>query len=1213
MNRITNAFSAAIPSSTSSDASSIHHTRDSPSIPSPLEPAFPPALTLRTNSHDRRAVAHNIVYDDPRTVYFNPLPASSAGGESRFASAFSNISSNHLSAGGSGLQRFGRPNMLRHLTDDGSGRGSGMSTPRARSESTERDKGVRVNLMAAATAAKRGWGMSSATGTTRINRMAEGPDGKYAVGGGQYLRLFEIYDPSSGSSTPMIGQTDDASRDSRTLLATGQGGSTISEVANLWSSKWPVGRGVNDMDWGVGAYDRKLVTATPSGIVMVFDLEKQKYERDIRDGNSRPVNCVRFCPVASYGHMIMSGGTDGVIRCFDLRAPNSGNKRQVKQSGAVTSLAFAPNDPAAFVSGWDDGSIKRFDWKVPGKSVGKAFGAHGSKAVMDLQWKVEDGEWMASAGADRTVQVWDMNQSWDRTPTPIHTLHTAHPIRRVAWRPNHPTELLVVPLTQPQSSSNSIDASVPSSTPKLSSSTDLSAAGGDDAAHLEVWHVRRHYVAKYAVPSQDGVATDVSWKSDGELVVAFQNGGFAQLDVKNSLGSGKVPLPLDGIPRQVVAWSSRGELVYALDRFKSGEIPFDDLKPEYANHWEKVGRQPGQISDPPYYPLQTIGFLPLPDTSEDTFAFLANQYRVEGLAPASLCAWNRDVANWCGREDDARLWGFAKVLIEEFAPELAGEGTFRQDVFAHQKEEGKESHTPREVSPTGSPGAAPAARLPNGSDSPTARRILTSSPLALSIPLRRLSLSDESQSEDEDSSSGNSSSGSSSYTDDDSHAAAAHPRSKFVSFAEPDAPHPRDRRGSVSSIGSPLADKREPSMSSGWDKETGGSGSTGAGGATGGKKSSLTKMTMTNSRQQLASASDWPDPYGIVPEPTPAGGTSRASTRSSPIPTMGRSARGSPRGSGLGLGLAAGVRGSDGEVGLGLGNGVAGHGSLGLGGAVGGAGRGEEMRGKEERFEKREWEEYRKRRIRGLMSWWEGCIDGGEMQLATTLAIVASSLTPFPPAQTERLAHSYVEALERHRLPLPAAYIRRHAAIPSLEITAQDQGMTHTFHCQRCGKSTGSLEDIGVEGKVFWWCKRCGLDSKSCAVCRRGVRGLWMGCRRCNHGGHQKCMRLYHATAPLIPYNFSDPHSHPQPHGGQLRPRSPSQGTNAANSAINASSVYASAISGYTLSTTEASGGTEYTGGGDAGEGAFKGGWGVCPTGCGCRCRRVGGEAGTEA
>lgn len=42
----------------------------------------------------------------------------------------------------------------------------------------------------------------------------------------------------------------------RTLLAKGRGGATISEVVNLWKSNWPVGKGVNDVDWGVAGKPR---------------------------------------------------------------------------------------------------------------------------------------------------------------------------------------------------------------------------------------------------------------------------------------------------------------------------------------------------------------------------------------------------------------------------------------------------------------------------------------------------------------------------------------------------------------------------------------------------------------------------------------------------------------------------------------------------------------------------------------------------------------------------------------------------------------------------------------------------------------------------------------------------------------------------------------------------------------------------------------------
>ena len=98
--------------------------------------------------------------------------------------------------------------------------------------------------------------------------------------------------------------------------------------------------------------------------------------------------------------------------------------------------------------------------------------------------------------------------------------------------------------------------------------------------------------------------------------------------------------------------------------------------------------------------------------------------------------------------------------------------------------------------------------------------------------------------------------------------------------------------------------------------------------------------------------------------------------------------------------------------------------------------------------------------------------------------------------------------LEAHRLPVAAAYIRKHSGIASLEVQPGDEGMTHIVHCARCRKSTGGL-DVAPGEAEMWWCKKCRHAARICSVCHSGVRGLWMGCGRCKHGGHQKCMRLY--------------------------------------------------------------------------------------------------------
>lgn len=47
-----------------------------------------------------------------------------------------------------------------------------------------------------------------------------------------------------------------------------------------------------------------------------------------------------------------------------------------------------------------------------------------------------------------------------------------------------------------------------------------------------------------------------------------------------------------------------------------------------------------------------------------------------------------------------------------------------------------------------------------------------------------------------------------------------------------------------------------------------------------------------------------------------------------------------------------------------------------------GSGQGKEMRGREEKFEKKEWQEYRKKRVATLMTWWDGCVENVSLSLS---------------------------------------------------------------------------------------------------------------------------------------------------------------------------------------------------------------------------------------
>jgi hypothetical protein len=130
------------------------------------------------------------------------------------------------------------------------------------------------------------------------------------------------------------------------------------------------------------------------------------------------------------------------------------------------------------------------------------------------------------------------------------------------------------------------------------------------------------------------------------------------------------------------------------------------------------------------------------------------------------------------------------------------------------------------------------------------------------------------------------------------------------------------------------------------------------------------------------------------------------------------------------------------------------------------------------------WKEYKSARCAVFMEWWHGLIEEGNLQLAVTIMVVASDIIEFPRKHSQRLAHAYIDQLDRYRLPGQSAYLRRYAAIRSLQITSTQIGVTHVVHCQTCGKSTGSLEEIGMEkeGKRFWYCGKCRSAAKVCAI-----------------------------------------------------------------------------------------------------------------------------------
>lgn len=193
---------------------------------------------------------------------------------------------------------------------------------------------------------------------------------------------------------------------------------------------------------------------------------------------------------------------------------------------------------------------------------------------------------------------------------PVYAMHTSFPVRRVAWRPNYECELVVSSYQDVAAgvqTGQSFDSSASglgllSSSPKssfglLSSHEEIREE--DPLAHssnpvgnpIEIWDVRRGYVAKWTVRGSaveggvtgtlnflilcsiflTNVVSDVVFADSHTLWAQHYSGTFSQLDLRYSMRT------LDAIPRTAATWDPTGSLVFVSDHPQKWEIPYDDV------------------------------------------------------------------------------------------------------------------------------------------------------------------------------------------------------------------------------------------------------------------------------------------------------------------------------------------------------------------------------------------------------------------------------------------------------------------------------------------------------------------------------------------------------------------------------------------------------------------------------------------------------------
>ena len=142
--------------------------------------------------------------------------------------------------------------------------------------------------------------------------------------------------------------------------------------------------------------------------IRLWDLRQPGSPPVVLKGHSSTVTSVSYSP---NGARLASGSMDKTVRLWDLRQPSAPAVVLKGHAEVVWSVAFSP-DGTRLGSGGDD--IRIWDLRQPGAAPLVLKGHE--KAVRSLAFS-PDGTLMASTSYDKTLRLWDLNQTTERPLT----------------------------------------------------------------------------------------------------------------------------------------------------------------------------------------------------------------------------------------------------------------------------------------------------------------------------------------------------------------------------------------------------------------------------------------------------------------------------------------------------------------------------------------------------------------------------------------------------------------------------------------------------------------------------------------------------------------------------------------------------------------------------------------------------------------------------
>ena len=154
-------------------------------------------------------------------------------------------------------------------------------------------------------------------------------------------------------------------------------------------------------------------------------------------------------------------------------------------------MQFNPHQYFGFAAVSENGTVQLWDLRRQDRCE-KQFTAH-SGPIFACDWHPEVKTWLATAGRDRAVKVWDLGFR----PVLEHTVTTMASVGRIKWRPQKKHHIASCALV--------IDSSI------------------------HVWDIRRPYIPLASFNDHKDITTAIVWRGSPDILLSASKVSFYKL------------------------------------------------------------------------------------------------------------------------------------------------------------------------------------------------------------------------------------------------------------------------------------------------------------------------------------------------------------------------------------------------------------------------------------------------------------------------------------------------------------------------------------------------------------------------------------------------------------------------------------------------------------------------------------------------------------